>query len=575
MEKGQRVLVMDTRPPQRWRRLPLALMLGALLGAVVSGGLWAMPSSNFLFSATPDGGQRAGAAPAKVRLASAYPTIIQNAVQKENALPGDNSWAIADSQAATTQIQGYVGAESVAPAQTLTFYVSTQIPNDPYTVAIYRLGWYHGAGGRLMTTLTETGQAQGYYDWSTEKLTGCMTCRLDPTTHLLDANWKPSFRLTIPTSWTTGLYLAKLTTSGDMQAYVHFTVTGDARSTYVAEIPDNTTEAYNDWGGYSLYHGPDQRLATRAFKVSLNRPSRGRQFGSGAGISVVIDAIRWMERNGYDLSYVSSVDIHERPDLLLTHRAFLSLGHDEYWSLAMRNGVERARDAGIGLAFFGANAAYWNIRFEPDHAGIPDRTIVCYKSAALDPLYGVNNANVTVEWRQAPLNRPENALVGIMYSDWTYPPIGWKWTLASNAASPLLAGTGLHPGASYGCNIVGYEFDHIYYNGATPPGLRVLGDSFAQGIDAGASHSDTTYYVAPSGALVFASGSIYWSYALDGLKFWDVPHVAPAYAPCLSTAASAPVPGIQRLMANVMAQLVINQNTYHPPRHFRWCGASV
>lgn len=577
MGKDQRAPAIATRPthPTRpWRRLPLALILGALLGAVVSGGLWLTPSTNFLYQASPELGQQAHHTLAQ-HVEPTLPVILQNPIQRENALPGTTDWAIPDSQAATTQIQGYVGAESAAPGQTLTFYVSTQIPQDPYTAAIYRLGWYRGAGGRLMTTLSETGQAQGYFSWSTEQLTGCVSCIFDPATKLLDANWKPSFQLTIPATWTTGLYLVKLATSANMQAYIHFTVTGNPHATYLATMPDNTVEAYNDWGGYSLYYGPDQRLATRAFKVSLNRPSRGRQFGTGAGISEVMDAIRWLERNNYDVSYVSTVDLHERPSLLLTHRAYLSLGHDEYWSLPMRNGVEQARDAGIGLAFFGANAAYWNIRFEPDHAGIADRTIVCYKSARLDPLYGVNNANVTVEWRQAPLNRPENALVGIMYTDWTYPPLGWRWTLASNAASPLLANTGLRPGASYGCNIVGYEFDHIFYNGQTPPGLHVLGESFAQGIDSGVSVSQTTYYVARSGALVFASGSIYWSYALDGLKFWDVPHVPATLTPCLGTSASDPVPGIQQFMANVMAQLVVNQNAHQQLTHHRWRPASA
>jgi hypothetical protein len=568
VKKDQRAHVIEARAPRRWRRLPLALVLGALLGAVVSGGLWMTPATNFLYQESPQDSQQVVAAHAQGLLGPAQPVIVQNAIQKENALPGSNGWTILDSQVANTQIQGYVGAESVAPTQTLTFYVSTQTPNDPYTVAIFRLGWYNGAGGRLMTTLHETGQAQGYYDWGMRKLTGCTSCLMDPRTRLLDANWKPSFQLTIPATWTTGFYLVKLTSSANMQTYTHFTVTGDAHATYVAEIPDNTVEAYNDWGGYSLY-GPDQRLATRAYKVSLNRPSQGRTFGNGAGISSVMDAIRWLERSGYDLSYVSTVDINDHPDLLLTHHAYLSLGHDEYWSLAMRNGVERARDAGIGLAFFGANAAYWNIRFEPDHAGVPDRTIVCYKSAFLDPLYGVNNANVTVEWRQAPLNRPENALVGVMYADWNYPPIGTPWTLASNASSPLLVGANLRPGASYGCNLVGYEFDHVYYNGYSPPGLHVLGYSVAHGIDAGANHSQTTYYVARSGALVFASGSIYWAYALDGLKFWDVPHLPPGFMTCLTTAQSDPVPGIQRLMANVMAQLVINQNTAHAPRQVR------
>jgi hypothetical protein len=580
-------------------------MLGLVLGLSASGGLWMTPATSFLFQGDPSGAWGLGftsfisfsppppfampASPASpgsptpgaTRSASggntqgggAALTIVPNPVQRENALPGTTQWLIADSHAATTQIQGYASAESATAAQTLTFYVSTQIPNVPYTVDVYRLGWYHGAGGRLLTTLNEVGQAQGYYDWANLKLVGCASCRFEPATHLIDAGWQPSFHLTIPSRWTTGLYVAKLTTSGtsgSWQAYVHFTVTGNADATYVATIPDTTSEAYNDWGGYSLYHGPDGRLATRAFKVSLNRPALGWRFGYGSGLSYVLDAIRWFERNGYDLAYVSTMDLHAHPTLLLTHRAYLSLGHDEYWSAAMRNGVERARDAGIGLAFLGANPAYWNMRVESDRAGVANRVIVCYKNAFLDPLYGRDNANVTVEWRQPPLNRPENALVGIMYTDWTYPPTAWPWRVtAAGAHTPLMAGTGLRAGVAYGCNLVGYEFDHSFANGQTPAGLQVLAQSYADGQDSGPSVSQTTDYVAQSGALVFASGSIYWSYALDGLHLWDVPHVPAANQSCMGTTASAPIPGIQRLMANVMAQLVVNHHlnlTHRPQR---------
>ncbi len=561
----------QTRPQRRWRHLPLALILGALLGMVVSGGLWLTPSTTFLYTAM----QPTQHPLARPVIGPALPVVLQNPIQKENALKGTTDWLIPTAQDATTQIQGYAGAESAAAGQSLTFFISTQIPQDPYRVDVYRLGWYGGAGARLMTTLRETGQAQGYYDWGAKKVVACATCQFDPATKLMDAGWRPSFALPIPATWTTGLYVAKLTTSANMQAYVHFTVTGNPDATYVATMPDNTTEAYNDWGGYSLYHGPDGRLATRAYKVSLNRPALGWRFGYGSGLSYVIDAIRWLERSGYDMSYISTVDLNDHPDLLLTHRAYLSLGHDEYWSLAMRNGAQAARDAGIGLAFLGANPAYWNIRYEPDHAGHAERTIVCYKNAFLDPLYGRDNADVTVEWRQPPLNRPENALVGIMYTDWTTPPTAWPWTVSASAASsPLLAGTGLRPGASYGCNVVGYEFDHIYYNGETPLGLHVLGDSYALGTDAGPSHSQTTYYVARSGAFVFASGSIYWSYALDSLHIWDIPNVTPADT-CLLSAASGPIPGIQRLMANVMAQLVVNQTAYRQPQHRKWRPVSL
>lgn len=573
------------RPRRAWRALSAAL-IGLLLGVIASGlfqnipdisgipdvsaisqTLRSLPGVRDIYTATSapmPTSQPATPAPLSPVTLSALSRELQNPIQIENARPGSTGWLIPSGDAATTQIQGYGSAESAAPGQTLTFYVSVQRPHDAYRVDVYRLGWYNGAGGHLMATLDETGQTQGYYDWQNKVLVGCASCRFDQATKLLDAGWKPSFQLTIPGDWTTGLYVAKLTTAENMQAYIHFTVTGDPYSTYVATMPDTSTAAYNDWGGYSLYHGPDELLATRAFKVSLNRPALGWRFGYGAGLSQVIDAIRWMERNGYDVSYASTIDVHERPQLVLTHRAYLSLGHDEYWSAAMRNGVERARDAGIGLAFFGANAAYWNIRFERDRNGVADRIIVCYKSALLDPLYGKDNAHVTVEWRQAPLNRPENALVGVMYAGWTIPPKGWGWFSPSTSSS-LFAGTGLRVNTQYGCNDVGYEWDRVYNNGKTPPGLQVLGNSPTQAEEGYASQSETTYYVAPSGAFVFASGSIYWSYALDALHLWDVPRV-PANQWCLLTNASAPIPGIQRLMANVMAQVAEN----HRPEHRRW-----
>jgi len=558
------------QPRRRWHWLTLAISLGALLGLISGAALWVTPGTRFLFQDDPAPVRTLrGVAGALNPMATPVVTTsaAPNPIRVENALSGTTNWRIPDAQAATTQIQGYVSAESAAPGQTLTFYISVQVPQDAYTVDIYRLGWYGGAGGRLMQSLSETGQAQGYYNWAATTLVDCATCTFDPATRMVDAGWKPSFQLTIPSDWTTGLYVAKLTTSEGMQAYIHFTITGDPRSTYVATMPDTTTAAYNDWGGYSLYHGPDALLSSRAFKVSLNRPALGWRFGYGAGLSQVIDAIRWLERNGYDVSYLSTVDLHERPEQLLTHRAYLSLGHDEYWSAAMRNGVEYARDTGVGLAFFGANAAYWNIRFEADHVGNADRVIACYKSALLDPLYGKDNTHVTVEWRQAPLSRPENALIGVMYTNSTIPPNAWPWTVAPTASSPLLAGTGLRPGASYGCNVVGYEWDRIWNNGATPRGLHVLGASYTVGQDGGvgASHSETTYYVARSGAFVFASGSIYWSYALDDLHIWDVPRIY-NHRDCLLTSASAAIPAIQALMRNVMTQLVEKR----PPQPTKW-----
>jgi hypothetical protein len=485
------------------------------------------------------------------------------AIRQENALPGTSDWRISDAQAATDEIQAYASAPSTSGGQALTFYVSVQTPNTPYTAAIYRLGWYGGAGGRLMTSLTAVGQAQGYYDEAARRLFGCTTCHFSPSTGLLEADWQPSFSLPIPYGWTTGVYVARLATQAGKATYVPFVVAGSLYADYAVTLPDTTVAAYNDWGGYSLYHGPPGLDWKNAQKVSLDRPAPNWRYGLGTGLPHIIDAIRWLERGGYDVSYLSDFDVDAHPTWLLAHRAYISLGHDEYWTKAMRDGVEHARDAGIGLAFLGANDDYWQIRLEPDSHGVPSRTVVCYRIATLDPLYHKQNALVTVQWRQAPVSRPENALIGIMYLTYAAQPRGWSWYInPAEASSPLLAGTGLQPGVGYGCNMVGYEWDVMFANGQTPSDLHVLAISHAVSHSGTPSISETTYYVAPSGAFVFASGSITWSYGLDDLYLPDVPHDSPRIDYCLGSPSRAAVPQVQRLMASVMVQILAAR-----PRH--------
>jgi hypothetical protein len=346
---------------------------------------------------------------------------------------------------------------------------------------------------------------------------------------------------------------------------VPFDVRGNAHSLYVAVTPDTTYSAYNEWGGYSLYQawtnvpvGGTANLQ-RAVKVSFDRPYAVDN-GSSQVLVFEADAIHWLERQGYDLSYISDVDLHQKPSQLLDHRAYLSLGHDEYWTKEMRDGVERARDKGVGLAFLGADASYWQIRFEPDSAGTPDRTIVCYKvqtidnDLALDPLYGQDNTLLTAHWRDPIVARPENALIGVMFSDLTHQQQGFPWRVSSQAKSALLDGTGLQAGQQYGCGLVGYEWDRAFANGTSPAGLQVLGASLTINDSKKADTSDTTYYIAPSGAMVFATGSIYWTLALDGYRF-QIDKLCIGQNPV--------VPGMQKLMANVMAALVV----HHPAPH--------
>lgn len=487
-----------------------------------------------------------------------------NAITRENAQPGTSNWQIPGGKEASIEIQAYASATSVSAGQSQTFYVSTQQENIYYSLGIYRLGWYGGQGGRLMLWKDGLrGQVQGYYNQTIRKLENCATCRINRDTGLIEANWHPSYTVTVPPDWTTGVYLAKFTNAKGLQTYVPFDVRGNFHSLYIAVTSDTTYEAYNIWGGYSLYdaadtiHSGEQANEPKGVKVSFDRPYADQQ-GSSLVLTFEANAIHWMERQGYDLSYISSVDLHEHPAQLLNHRAYLSLGHDEYWSKEMRDGIENARDSGVGLAFLGADDGYWQVRFEPDSSGTLDRTIVCYKvqtgldNLSQDPFYGKDNSRLTTQWRDPILNRPENALIGVMFSGLAGWQAGFPWQLSPRAHSQFLDGTGLVSKKKYGCFFVGYEWDRTFANGASPAGLQILGNSPVTNADNLPDASNTTYYIAPSGAMVFATGSINWTTALDDYRLNT--HLV---CPQQTTA----VPGMQKLMANVMNALIIHHHT--------------
>lgn len=493
------------------------------------------------------------------------PTTVtppSNVIVRENAFQGTTSWAIPSQQAASTQIQAYASATSVLPGQTLTFYVSTEKEGMLYSIGIYRLGWYRGDGGRLLAVHADLiGHAQGYYDISKDRLVDCNTCYVDKKTGLVEANWQPSYSIVVPSDWMTGVYLAKFADAQGLQSYVTFDVKGNPRSTYIVVTPDATNAAYNFWGGASLYQSFNSRIGqpeetpNHGVKVSFDRPDVNED-GAGQVLLDEVNAIDWLERQGYDLSYMSSADLQENPQSLLQHRAYLSLGHDEYWTKEMRAGVENARNHGVGLAFLGADDVYWQIRFEPDSKGTPNRTVVCYKvetgsyDLGQDPLYGRDNTRLTTKWRDPVLNQPENSLIGIMYSSLTR-HVGFPWKVSPSAKSSLLTATGLIPGQYYGCDIVGNEWDRVFNNGATPAHLQILATSPATDYTKASDFSDTTYYVAPSGALVFASGSIYWTNALGAYRFDKNP---------ACSGQNLVVPSIQRLLANVMGALAVHHS---------------
>jgi hypothetical protein len=435
-----------------------------------------------------------------------------NPIQQENQLPGTTSWQLTNPDSYVNNrystIEGFSWATSVSAGNTLSFSVSTTAPT--YTADVYRLGWYQGAGARLITTLSNLA---GSFQQS-----GAM----DPTTGLVDNNWPQAFTLTPDSTWVSGMYLVKLTASTGKQSYIPFSLTDTRASDFVFVHAENTSQAYNAWGGKSLYEF-NSTSNKRAYKVSFDRP-QDRNTGAGDLLNWEYPTLRWIEKNGYDVSYVSDVDVHVNPSLLQNHKAILLVGHSEYWTKEMRDNLEADVGAGMNLGVFAANTMGWQIRYEPQPFGtqpLPNRVIVCYKDATLDPLNGVDNSHVTVMFRDPPVNRPEQSILGDSFNDYNS-STNFPWVV-SDASSWLFAGTGLHNGDSI-AHMVGYEYDVVLSYFPIPPGDDSISTSPVTGSDGTHSTSNSTLYTAASGARVFDSGSMNWNWGLDSYASPGDPH---------------------------------------------------
>ena len=451
--------------------------------------------------------QRFSVAPAAAHAASLNP------IQIENQNPGTPGWNDFSSVLQDDAISGYGSKISVNHGDLLDFFVTTTAPS--FTIDIFRTGYYGGVGARKITSL---GSFPGLHQAIPTP---------DPVTGIIACNWTKATTLSIPSNWVTGVYLAKLTTSTGNSSFIFFVIRNDGGNEDIDFQTSVTTyQAYNTWGGTSLYNNLTNKSIypyPHATKVSFDRPfNPGDGNGAGHYFFYEYKFVYWAESQGYNLTYTTDVDTDTNVNPLTNHKAFLSVGHDEYWSKGMRDNVQNAINAGVNVAFFSANTMYWQIRFEPDGAGNPDRVEVGYKDFATDPSSGagpdpmwhVNDAIVTTTWRSAPVNLPENGLIGVMFEDQviqTYPFV------VKNSTNWVYAGTGFTDGTSIP-GIVGYEYDKVWSNGATPPGLTTLSNSPVVGGQVGSSISNATLYTASSGARVFAGGTIQWSWGLANIQ---------------------------------------------------------
>jgi hypothetical protein len=419
----------------------------------------------------------------------------------ENSRAGDPGWEIRHLGPADA-IEGYAGAASVLTGESFPLFVSST--SNRFQVTAFRLGWYGGAGARLVW---RSGPLTGHR----QRAAGRVSLTPGPA-NTVRADWDPAVQ--VPTDdWAPGSYLLRLDAEQGAQRYVPITVrSASTAGKLVIKNCVPTWQAYNTWGGYDLYAGPGQDYAARSLAVSLDRPYDLN--GAEMFLTYERNVVRLAERMGLPLAYATSMDIAADPGLLAGASALISPGHDEYWTPAERGNVTAARDAGVNLAFLGANAMFRRIRLGATPAGA-GRLVICYKTSyAQDPLYGKDNAQVTSDWREPPDPNPESSLTGTLYEG--YPAVA-PYVVAS-PRSWVFAGTGVTEGASFG-RLVGVEYDRVNPGYPVPRPIQVLSHSplVCQGVT---SFGDSAYYTHPGGAGVFNAGTMRWVEAIFG----DSPH---------------------------------------------------
>jgi hypothetical protein len=488
-----------------------------------------------------------------------------NPIVCENQLTGvaASSWIPGNSGDPT--IQGFSTEISVDHGQTIGFKVAT--PAAAYHLDIYRLGYYGGLGSRLVTTVQPSATLpQTQPPCLTISATGLIDC----------GNWALSASWNVPAGAVSGLYAARLDRNDTGGGSVIFFVVRDdeRRAPVLFQTSDATWEAYNAYGGNSLYVG---NPAGRAYAVSYNRPLTVRNNSiRNSPLYSEWPMLQWLERNGYDVSYSTDVDTARAGAQLLEHEVFLSVGHDEYWSADQRANVSAARDAGVGLAFFSGNEGYWKTRFAAsiDSSATPWRTIVSYKESTPGVTPPIDPADPPVStgtWRDprfgsADAGKPENALSGTIFEvdavrdDAITVP-------AADAALRFWRDTSiadLQPGqtATLPQGTLGYEWDSDQDNGARPAGVidmssttlavasSVLADPAGTNATAGTVTHSLTLYRAASGALVFGAGTVQWSFGLNA-----------NHDGASGTSSPAPDARMQQATVNLLADMSVQPAT--------------
>jgi hypothetical protein len=453
----------------------------------------------------------------------------ENPIVAENRQEGALDWQLTrvrlDSRDGfrSPWIEGYCSKQSVAAGDEIEIFVSAR-PERKFNLEIFRMGYYGGRGARLMKTL------------------GPLEAKTQPTPkpgekNLHECRWDATLKLTIPGDWTSGVYLGRMTTipqgqESYWQSYVVFIVRDERKAGILFQCSDNTWHAYYRWpDNYSLYTHPKGNQGPWA-DVSFDRPY-GREaqhegvvndpltVGSGEFLPFEFPLAYWLEQHGYDVTYCSNSDLLT-PDRGLKCKAFISVGHDEYWDIRQYKSVERLRDEGVNLLFLSGNTMCWVTPFRANSEGQPNRII--FRGGP----YGRNNdyaVNRQEKHGPFPHRGPDD---GLLMGARNVEPVngGGDW-IVTKPDHWIFAGTSVKLGDSIP-GLIGWE-----YHGDPPdiPGLEVVGGGTAWQGGTNPQQWTATIYPGPKGNYVFNASTIFWAQGLSTppghvlpWSHWSRPH---------------------------------------------------
>ena len=463
--------------------------------------------------------------------------LLGNPVTRENALPGTRDWMLRKTRVdpATKYrcpwIEGYCSHSSIQAGETITFYVSCN-PASAFEIDVFRLGYYGGAGGRLVERL---GPIEGKPQ--TDPPIGEKRVRV--------CDWNASASIRIPDDWVSGVYVGKLTAKRDgTQSYVIFIVRDDRKADYVFQCSDNTWQAYNRWPSqFSLYdNGKHPWYWGGGVLVSSKRPygkycqilDAPLTIGSGEFFLWEFPFAYWMESLGYDVSYVSNLDIHRNSTELRRTKGLLSVGHDEYWTIEMFNHVKTAIAMGTNVGFFSGNAVCGRIELQENLQAFE-------RVGVFGPPGGTREFE---QMQTLEHTRPyANELIG---AHSTGPVTGGADWICARPDHWIYSETGMKLGDRIP-GLIGWEY---HGDPANIPGLKVVATGPTQsapGEPNGGVYT-ATVYPGPKNNFVFNAATCWWA---DGLS------APPGYVrPKVYIEPQGPDERVQQITKNVLQRML-------------------